>query len=138
MRFITGKAMLPEAAEARFQWVLGQNEAQHQSGFFGAWEEETGRFAGMGKLDLQSPGVAELGYALARQAWGKGFATEIAFALVQHAQSLPALSTLRAIASPDHHRSHHVLVKAGFSFFQSLEDEKGPIVEYRRSSTPGY
>ena len=132
MRFITGSAMPQEAAKARFEWVLERNSVQPQSGFWGVWEKETSQFIGMGKLDWQAPGEAELGYALIKPAWGKGYATEISMALAELAQSLPGLHELRAIASPDHIRSHHVLEKVGFRFVQTTEEAGGPVFEFRR------
>lgn len=61
----------------------------------------------------QSATHAETGYVLARDAWGRGFATEALRAMVALATQL-GLEELQACCHPDHVRSRHVLEKGGF------------------------
>ncbi len=56
----------------------------------------------------------ELGYALAKEAWGNGFATEAARAAAAHAFSLPGVKTLLATHFDGNERSRRVLEKLGF------------------------
>lgn len=56
----------------------------------------------------------ELGYRLRRDQWGKGLATEIANAWVEHAREHLHLPHLVAFTLPGHTASQRVLEKAGF------------------------
>lgn len=64
-------------------------------------------------LAFTSPHVAETGYVLARDAWGKGYASEALAAMVAHARTL-GVTRLFARCHSDHRPSQHVLEKAGF------------------------
>lgn len=57
----------------------------------------------------------EFGYRLARAAWGKGYATEIAKALVQYAFEDLKLTEIYGTTDPDNVVSQKVLLKAGLT-----------------------
>jgi ribosomal-protein-alanine N-acetyltransferase len=57
---------------------------------------------------------AEVGYELARRAWGRGLAPEAAAVVVRYAFSVMRLHTIEAGVLPDNHRSVRVLQKLGF------------------------
>jgi RimJ/RimL family protein N-acetyltransferase len=65
-------------------------------------------------LDVQTEWRAETGYVLARAAWGRGYATEVATAMVELADAM-GLIRLYALCHPDNAASARVLMKAGFS-----------------------
>ena len=58
--------------------------------------------------------AAEIGYTFAREAWGHGYATEAAGALVDHLFSRPEMTRVHATLHPDNHRSARVLENLGF------------------------
>ena len=60
-------------------------------------------------------GEVEIGYAVAPQAWGNGFATEAVTALVDAIFSLTAAPRIRANSRLGNVASYRVLEKAGFS-----------------------
>ena len=70
--------------------------------------------AGLNPLGGRGPDV-ELGYTVARAAWGRGYATEVGRALVQHA--FTALDVPRVVAQvePANVASRHVLEKLGMT-----------------------
>jgi RimJ/RimL family protein N-acetyltransferase len=71
-----------------------------------------GRLLGM--IDLRIHGHrAEMGYALARDAWGQGFATEAVRALVEWALTQPGLYRVWAVCDVDNRASARVLEKVG-------------------------
>lgn len=76
-------------------------------------------------LTFESPTVAATGYVLARDAWGRGFATEALSAMVQLAIDL-SLERLYAHCHPDNAASLHVLEKCGFSADLSPADSIFP------------
>ncbi|GGK12767.1 GNAT family acetyltransferase [Pilimelia terevasa] len=84
---------------------------------FGYWAAEAaGRFAGWFALrpEPARPGELELGYRLARAAWGRGYATEGGRALLAHAFADPATSAVYAETMAVNARSRAVLARLGF------------------------
>ena len=58
----------------------------------------------------------EIGYTLARDAWGRGYATEAAMALVEHARTaLSGRAGRCATVDPANAASRHVLEKVGMT-----------------------
>ena len=86
----------------------------------GGWWIVEGRdddtFHGVGLLlPMPEGGDVEVGYRLARRAWGCGIATEAASALVDHAFSRLTLPRVVAVVYPDNLPSRRVLAKLGFA-----------------------
>ena len=84
------------------------------SGPFLIWSRKDGRLLGATGLSFDGSGAATTGYVLAKDAWGRGYATEALQAMVDLARSLH-LPTLAAYCHPDHTPSIRVLEKAGFT-----------------------
>ncbi|MFN8075605.1 MAG: GNAT family N-acetyltransferase [Kineosporiaceae bacterium] len=93
---------------------------------YGPWAVErcdTGEFLGFAGLALVPPLLAdagagvgpELGWRLARTAWGHGFATEAAAAARDDAFARLGLAELISIIHPDNVRSQRVAVKLGMN-----------------------
>ena len=61
-------------------------------------------------------GDAEIGFRLARDAWGLGYATEAVTALVETPQMTKPVNRIVAIVDPHNTRSIGVLRKAGMSY----------------------
>jgi ribosomal-protein-alanine N-acetyltransferase len=68
---------------------------------------------GSAGLALDSESQASTGYVLAKDAWGRGFASEILQAMVNLARDL-GIRRLYAICHTEHRASSRVLEKAGF------------------------
>lgn len=87
----------------------------------GAWSvfaKESGEFIGLAAfihLD-KNPLLAdyELGYRLSKAQWGKGFATEIAQALIEYGQKDLNLAQIFGTTHPENVNSQKVLTKVGF------------------------
>ena len=62
---------------------------------------------------FESPTEAATGYVLAKDAWGRGYATEALSAIVSLSPLL-GLRRLYALCHPEHSASAHVLEKCGF------------------------
>ncbi|MDP5171218.1 MAG: GNAT family N-acetyltransferase [Bacteroidia bacterium] len=130
MKYITGTPMQLTDATRRFDEILSINASRPEAGFFGVHDLVSRKFFGMGKLELKPANRAELGYALLQPYWGQGLATEITDTLIQHAQTIPDLISLFAIASPENRGSLHVLTKTGFTFSRAFEYHGQDAVEY--------
>lgn len=75
---------------------------------------ETGQLLGGTGLAFETPFRASTGYVLARDAWGRGYATEALRAMMELAARL-GVRRLYALCHPDHPASQHVLDKCGFT-----------------------
>ena len=73
----------------------------------------SGRFVGRAGFGGEEE-RRELGYTLAREAWGRGLATEVALALVRWHREHAPRADLRAYAALENAPSRRVLEKAGF------------------------
>lgn len=86
---------------------------QWPAGPYLAFGRETGQLLGGTGLTFTSPTHAITGYIFARDAWGKGYATEVMFVMIDLAGTL-GVKRLEATVHVDHRASAHVLEKAGF------------------------
>lgn len=102
---------------------------------------EDGTLLGSTGLMLESPQRAQTGYLFARDAWGKGYATESLQAMMDLAKQLGLIS-LRAMCHPDHRASRRVLEKCGFNrddtahdriVFPNLSPDPVEALSYSRS-----
>jgi ribosomal-protein-alanine N-acetyltransferase len=84
---------------------------------FGIWairEKATGSFVGHCGLLVDRTSGTELIYALARQSWGHGFASEASSIVLDCAFSTLGLSEICALVFPKNTVSGRVLEKLGF------------------------
>ena len=114
MRFIGG----PHSLQATRQGIERYVEQQERSGFsFWAVEErESGLVvgeAGLFPLNAQGPDT-ELGYALGRPWWGRGYASEAGEAILAEAFGPLGLDRVLAVAKRENTASLNVLRKLGF------------------------
>jgi RimJ/RimL family protein N-acetyltransferase len=72
----------------------------------------------------------EVGYILPQQAWGKGYATEIAEALIEYGLNTLGLERLIATVDAGHVPSLRVLEKTGMSIRERVEDPDGLCLVY--------
>lgn len=72
----------------------------------------------------------EFVYFLRRDAWGKGYATEIARAMIEYGFNEIKLPKVFATVDNDHSASIRVLEKAGMHFARHEYDEKGSYSVY--------
>jgi len=78
-----------------------------------------GELLGSTGLGFEQPKCASTGYVLAKDSWGKGFATEALLAMRKTAQDL-SVERLYAHVHPQHHASRRVLEKSGFELEGTL------------------
>jgi RimJ/RimL family protein N-acetyltransferase len=97
--------------------IYGDVLARRGYSFLAVCERDGGALIGDGglfPLGGQGPDV-ELGYTLARAAWGKGYATELGRALVDHAFGVLGVPRVVAQVEPENAASRHVLEKLGMT-----------------------
>jgi RimJ/RimL family protein N-acetyltransferase len=115
MRYIgDGSVWSREVSEQRIRRVLRMYESQPGLGSWVAEEKRTGKFLGTCALMYIPKTVeVEVGYRLARSAWGRGFATEGARALVRYGLFELGLNRVAGLTHPGNIASQQVLMKAG-------------------------
>jgi len=87
---------------------------------FGNWaavEKETGTLIGLCGLSwLEDKSDVEVSYLFAKEAWGKGYATETAGAINNYALTTAGLERIVALVYPQNTPSIHVIEKLGMKY----------------------
>ena len=113
MRYIGRGVRSEEESRRNLEWLVAHGERLR----FGYWvlrERATGEPLGGAVLMIRREGApVELGFMLARPAWGRGLATQVARALVAHAFADLSLAELQAFTDVENEASAAVLRKAG-------------------------
>lgn len=82
---------------------------------------------GLPDKEVEGREEIELVYVLAKRVWGKGFATEIACALRDHAFGSMGLSRLISLIEPENAASERVATKVGMTFEKEIVRPGGAI-----------
>ena len=117
MRHVGHGAHSTMAETANALRIYGEVLARRGYSFLAVTERESGALIGDGGLHPlggQGPDV-ELGYTLARSAWGRGYATELGRALIEHAFVVLRAPRVVAQVEPANRGSRHVLEKLGMT-----------------------
>lgn len=77
----------------------------------------------------------EIGWRLRREAWGFGFATEAAMAVLRHGLEGLGLAEIVADIHPDNSASRRVAEKLGFALREVVHEEAGPLLRYSRRNS---
>lgn len=133
MATMGGQTATPEESLAWIERNLRHGE-EPGLGIFVFRERGSGRFVGRGalrRIEIGGGPEVEVGYALAHDLWGRGLATEMAGALVAHAEDA-GHEGLVAYTEPANAASRRVLEKVGFHYERDVEHHGSPHVLYRR------
>jgi len=113
MKHISGKGNSEKLTQEKFNKVLKTNSENKNLGFFNVTLKETKRLVGFAKL-VHIDDSLEIGYALLRKQWGKGFASEITKNLIIHAKEHFPEKEIIAIVNLGNDASKNVLIKQQF------------------------
>jgi RimJ/RimL family protein N-acetyltransferase len=105
--------------------------ARWPAGPYLIYSRDSGQLLGSTGLSFRHQREAMTGYVLAKDAWGKGLATEALVAMIELARGL-RVETLVASCHPSHRPSLRVLEKCGFV----LDDPPATLTEFP-NLTPG-
>ncbi|MCB9126908.1 MAG: GNAT family N-acetyltransferase [Ardenticatenales bacterium] len=93
-------------------------------------ERATGEIVGFcGLVHPEGQIDAELKYAYRRTAWGRGYATEAARAMIDYGHRIHGLDYIIATIKSTHEASRSVLLKAGMRYSHRYPDEDGTLIE---------
>jgi len=102
-------------------------------GLWATIHKETGNFIGRcGLLPwiLDGQNEVEVAFALSKQYWGQGLATEAAKGIIQYAYEVLKLRRLVCLIEQGNQASVKVAAKLGTSFERKGEDEISPFLLY--------
>jgi [ribosomal protein S5]-alanine N-acetyltransferase len=99
-------------------WIRERVLDSYEAHGFGMWiVEAAGESVGIaGLLKREGLDHPDIGYAFLEHAWGKGYAQEIAAAVLDYARGPLRIGTVVAITGPENHASMAVLKKIGLTF----------------------
>lgn len=129
MRFIREPQNRNESAN----WIeLVSNRWQKERiGFCAMIEKSSGKFVGWcGLWQLKENGEIEVGYAVAKDFWGKGFASEAALAFLAYGFEELRLEKIVAVARPENAASRRVMEKIGMRYDYAGEFYERRLVHY--------
>jgi ribosomal-protein-alanine N-acetyltransferase len=99
-------------------FLLDVIQSEKENPLFGRWaadEKLTGDFVGsFAVIPVEQSDKMQLGYALLKDSWGKGFATELTMGGLQYIFEKTQLPEIYAIAESGNDASQKVLLKSGF------------------------
>jgi len=110
-RWLSAATPNPEAAER--EWIEEVANSDSEVHLLVCADGEPVGIAGLNEVDPVT-GAAALGYFLAEEAWGNGYATDAARTLVDHAFDAMRLHRVYAEVLVDNAASRRVLEKVGF------------------------
>ena len=114
MRHVGGVKSREESRDLFRERVLEYYDANPGLGIWATIERGTGALTGMHLLNhIRGETIVQVGYILDQPFWGKGYATEMAIALLRYGFTDLALPHIAAITNLDNVASQHVLEKAG-------------------------
>ena len=88
-----------------------------------AYEESSGTLVGRGGPSwavVEGAQCVEIGWALRREAWGRGYATEIGRAGLDHAFSVPGVEEVVAFTEVHNARSRGVMKRLGMRYVRQI------------------
>jgi [ribosomal protein S5]-alanine N-acetyltransferase len=137
MATMGGETATAEESRAWMERNLAHGE-ERGFGIFVFREERSGRFVGRGqirRIEIGGGEEVEVGYAVAADLWGNGYATEMAGALVGWAE-LGGSRNLVAYTEPTNAASRRVMEKVGFRYERDVVHHGRDQVLYGMDTTP--
>jgi RimJ/RimL family protein N-acetyltransferase len=134
MRFITGGDPLPADVVAE---ILARTNGLWADYGFGPWaavEKDSDRWVGrigLNRLeDWPGPHNWEVGFELAPEFWGRGFATEGALEAIRFGFEEAGLERIISVTEASHRASQRVMEKCGLDFQSKLRFREASVVWY--------
>lgn len=130
---IDGPQVIEQTKKDLEEFILHQKE--HGYSQWAVFEKGTDKYVGRAGLtlrsaDVSSPPQMEVRYALFKEFWGKGYASEIAVACVYWGFRHYDVDQIVASAGPANYPSHRVLEKAGLRFVKNIIYREQECVYY--------
>ena len=113
-RYLGGVKSRAQTAEMLDTRILRYYDEHPGLGIWMTIERATGERAGFHLLNhIRGESIIQVGYALARPAWGKGYATEMASEVLRYGFHDLKLPEIAGMTNRENHASQRVLLKIG-------------------------
>jgi ribosomal-protein-alanine N-acetyltransferase len=114
MRHLGGVKNRTQAGEVFQARIMGYYDQHPDLGVWMTVERSTGTPIGFHLLNhIRGEQMIQVGFTLAKAAWGKGYGTEMAFAVLRYGFVELRVPRISGMASLDNHASQRVLTKIG-------------------------
>lgn len=133
IRYIPDAPRTYEETKEELEWFMHGHPKFPELGLWATIHKETGEFIGRCGLlpwTIDERNEVEVAFALSKNYWGQGLATEVAQALVHYGFEHLRLSRLICLIEHENKASIRVATKIGMTFEKEGEDEKGPFLVY--------
>jgi len=116
MRYVGNGKPWADVGRAQ-EWLGWMEDSQRQRGYsrWAVSEKEGGRLVGLCGF-FEVLGKVDFGYLLARDCWGRGYATEAGRAALKYGFDALNFEEVVARTTPENYASRRVLEKLGFEF----------------------
>ncbi|HEY6504065.1 MAG TPA: GNAT family N-acetyltransferase [Chitinophagaceae bacterium] len=123
MRYIR-PAKTREQSKEFLEKIIAAYTERPGLGRWGMYSKTGDQFVGsFAVIPVENSDKLQLGYALLKENWGKGYASESVKGGVQYAFGKLGLEEIAAITFPENIPSQKVLLKNGFVFDKSITEE---------------
>jgi ribosomal-protein-alanine N-acetyltransferase len=130
MRFIRAPQIFRSEAEDWINLVSSRWESD-KTGFCAVIEKASDKFIGWcGLWHLKETGEMEVGYALFKEFWGRGFASEAAEVFLKYGFNELNLEKIVAVAEPENQASQNVMKRLGMIYDYTDEFYGRDLVHY--------
>ena len=131
MRYIR-PAKTREEADQFLSEILQKLDEDPASGRWAVEEKQTGGFVGsFAFIPIErTVNKMQLGYALLKQNWGKGYATELTMGGLQYVFTKTSLTEIFAVTEMSNTASQKVLLKAGFTYHSTYKEGAKELFQY--------
>jgi RimJ/RimL family protein N-acetyltransferase len=133
IKYIPDAPRTYEETKEELEWFLNGHPKFPELGLWATIYKQTGQFIGRCGLlpwTIDGQQEVEVAFALSKEYWGQGLATEAAGALVQYGFERLRRSRLICLIDHDNQGSIKVATKIGMTFEKEGKDEKGPFLIY--------
>lgn len=123
----------PQNRRETENWIrlVSSRWQKEKLGFCGVVEKKSGVLTGWcGVWRLSETDEVEIGYAIAKKFWRRGFATEAAEALLQYTFAQIKPDKITAVAEPENTASRRVMEKLGMKFIRTDQFYERQLVQY--------
>lgn len=115
MKYI-GQVRSKEVVQARVEKVLTYQKLNPGFGLWSIYTKNKNWIGWICLKHLDQSDHIEVGYRLAKEAWYKGYATEMSKRIIQYGFEVKQLGEIVGVTEPAHVRSQNVLMKCGLKF----------------------
>jgi RimJ/RimL family protein N-acetyltransferase len=133
VKYIPDAPRTYQETKEELEWFMNGHPKFPELGLWATIYKENGQFIGRCGLlpwTIDGQQEVEVAFALSKDYWGQGLATEAAQGIVQYGFENLNLSRLICLIDHDNSGSIRVATKIGMSFEKEAKDEYGPFLVY--------